>query len=216
LVRALRHGHAPSGTEAPGGTSRSTSRGLTGQGPAGFRRPAPPVWRGMRTRRTFRWCRPKAAHDESFAPTRSARTPPVARSGRTRGRVWCNTAAVACRPGTSPERAGTVRLRRSRRVVPCGITWPGTTRFRGAAKPRFHGAARAKGRFTRASAKRFEIGCTRGAFHRGATRTWDTRLSPGIVGRVGPSPQVVTNLWRTRGAVARVLGWQTHAPTRLP
>jgi hypothetical protein len=107
LVRALRRGRAPSGTEAPGGTSRSTSRGLTGQGPAGFRHPAPPVWRGMRTRRTFRWCRPKAAHDESFAPTRSARTPPVARSGRTRGRVWCNTAAVACRP----ERVRNERVR---------------------------------------------------------------------------------------------------------
>jgi len=30
---------------------RATSRGLTGQGPAGFRRPAPPVWRRARTRR---------------------------------------------------------------------------------------------------------------------------------------------------------------------
>jgi len=72
--------------------------------------------------------------------------------------------------------------------------------FAGCKKPR------TKGRFTRTPAKRYEIGCTRGAFHRRATRTWDTGLSPCIACRVGPSPQVVTNLWTTRGAVPSLAG----------
>jgi hypothetical protein len=74
---------APVGAEAPSSTSCSTSRGLTGQGLAGFHRSAPPIWRFSRTRRAKRWApclfRETATRDESFAPTRSARTPHVAR-----------------------------------------------------------------------------------------------------------------------------------------
>jgi len=68
--------------------------------------------------------------------------------------------------------------------------------------PAFAGCTGAKGRFTRASAKRLEIGRTRGAFHRRATGRGRPGFRPGFARQVGPSPQIVTNLWRTRGAVA--------------
>jgi hypothetical protein len=69
-------------------------------------------------------------------PTRSARTPRVARSGLTRGRVWCSAATAARRPGASPERAGTVRLRRSRRAGPSQGPRGPATRFRGVSEGR--------------------------------------------------------------------------------
>lgn len=64
-------------------------------------------------------------------------------------------------------------------------------------------APRAKGRFTRAPAKGSELDCTRGAFHRRAkmARSAGFRLRP--ASHLGRCPQVVANLWRTHGAVAR-------------
>lgn len=136
--------------------------------------------------------------DESFTPTRSARTPPVARSGRTRGRVWCSATAAACRPGASPERAGTVRLRRSRRAGPSQGPRGPATRFRGVSEGRgpLHPGLREEVR------DRLHPRCLPSRSHPDLS----TKLSPGIVGRVGPFPQIVTNLWRTHGAVAR--HWQ--------
>jgi hypothetical protein len=82
-----------------------------------------------------------------------------------------------------------------------GLTWPRRApACAGCKKPG------TEGRFTRTPAKRYEIGCTRGAFHRRAIRTRDTGLSPCIACRVGSSPQVVTNLWTTRGAVPSLAG----------
>jgi hypothetical protein len=209
LVRAFRHGHAPSGTEAPGGTSRSTSRGLTGQGPAGFRRPAPPVWRRVRTRRTFRWCR---RFFERRPVTRASPQPDPLGHLLSRDRGAPEGESGATRPPrlsvrTSPERRGAVRLQRSRRATPFGLTWPFATRFRGAGEGRgpLHPSLREEVR------DRLHPRCLPSRSH----PDLDTRLSPGIFGRMGPSPQIVTNLWRTHGAVASHR-WQTHAPTRLP
>jgi len=101
----------PTGAEAPSDASCSTSRGLTGQGPRGFRHPAPPVWRS-RVRDAWPAGRAREhTRDESFAPTRSARTPLVARSRCTRWRVGCNAASGhpaeaswTWRPPTIPPR----------------------------------------------------------------------------------------------------------------
>jgi len=116
---------------------------------------------------------------------------------------------------TSPGRRGAVRLQRSRRATPgltrkrasFGLTWPCTTRFRGAGAGQgpLHPSLREEVR------DRLHPRCLPSRSHPDP----DTRLSPGIFGRMGPSPQIVTNLWRTHGAVASHR-WQTHAPTRLP
>jgi hypothetical protein len=146
--------------------------------------------------------------DESFTPTRSARTPPVARSGRTRGRVWCSAAAVPAAPERVRNRL--VRYASDDHAARAPV------RVRVAPRPAFAGSARAEGRFPRASAKRSEIGCTRGAFHRRATRTWAPGFRP--VRRSGGAlstdcHQPVENT-RRRCTVAS--NWQTHAPARLP
>jgi len=87
-----------------------------------------------------------------------------------------------------------------------GPTWPRTTRLRGVGE--------AKGRFIRASAKRSEIGCARGAFRRRATRTRETWLSPWFRASGGAFStdchQPVENAWR------RCHCWPANALTRLP
>jgi len=109
---------------------------------------------------------------------------------------------AAC--GRRPRRAGAVDLRRSRRAALLSrLRSRVNDRASGSRGPatRLRKPAVAEGRFTRTSAKRPEIGCTRGAFHRWATRTREPGLSSGFACQVGPYPQVVTNLWRTLGAV---------------
>jgi len=60
----------------------------------------------------------------------------------------------------------------------------------------------AEGRLQRSSAKKSAVGCTQGAFHRGATHRLGERLRAALparahrlAGRLGGSPQVVPNLW---------------------
>ena len=130
------------------------SRGFTGQGPTGVHR------RHLSLR-------------ESFTPTRSARTPPVARSMLHRLETPMSPAMPcqkpsevsafhdhATRPGP-PRRAGLVCPRRPACARPPGRRATRTTPARMTRTP-----PGAKGRVTRSSAKKSEIGRTRGAFHR--------------------------------------------------
>jgi hypothetical protein len=206
----------PAEAEAPSDTSRSTSRGLTGQGPAGFRRPAPPVWRFTRTRRAIRWVL-RLFRDTAPATRASPQPDPLGHlMSRDRGASDGESDAVRPRcllaeaswcgepPSITPREPSRSRMNAS-------ATGP-----RGPARDPLSRITtnRAEGRFTRASAKKSEIGCTRGAFHRRATQTrYRPGFRPGFARQVGPFPQIVTNLWRTCGAVAY---WQTHAPTRWP
>jgi hypothetical protein len=140
-----------------------SSRGFTGQGPDGFRHPAPlaAIPRG-----------------ESFAPTRSARTPRVVSSWRRRPEKPATPGAGA-RAGSTSHRSGyelTSRARfRDARHSPQNDP---LTRGRRAWESRLRSLSTgsdgwslartpsgAKGRLTRSSAKRTAIRCTRGAFH---------------------------------------------------
>jgi len=178
-------------------TSCSTSRGLTGQGPAGFRRPTPLVRHPARTRRTRCWL--AALLRDAGSETRASPQPDPLGHLMSRDRGAPDGEPGAVRPPPQTSWSGTPPTIPPREPFRAHVA-SARTRFRGVQEPR------TEGRFTRTSAKRFEIGCTRGAFHRPATGTRDTGLSPCIAGLVGPSPQVVTNLWTTLGAVPSLAG----------
>jgi hypothetical protein len=140
-----------------------SSRGFTGQGPDGFRHPAPlaAIPRG-----------------ESFAPTRSARTPRVVSSWRHRPEKPAPPGAGA-RAGSTCHRSGyepTSRARfRDARHSPQDDplargrrAWESRSRSLSTSSDGCSLArtpSGAKGRLTRSSAKRTAIRCTRGAFH---------------------------------------------------
>jgi hypothetical protein len=207
---------APAGSRGfPSDTSRSTSRGLTGQGPAGFRRPAPPVWRFTRTRRAIRWA-PYLFRDTAPATRASPQPDPLGHlMSHNHGALDGESSAV--RPPWPTRRSELARYASvitprkpssSRMNESVGLTWS-------RARPLSRIATnRAEGRFTRASAKKPEIDCTRGAFHRRATRTWETEAFAlastvrwGLLHKLSP----------TCGERAAPLPYrQTHAPTREP
>jgi len=132
---------APAGAEAPSDTSCSTSRGLTGQGPASSRRPAPPVWLRARARRASCWACSKARPVTGASPQ-----PDPLGHLMSRDRGAPDGESDAERPPS--RQAGAARLRRSRHANPApsreresaGPTRPRkATRFRAVRRGRGRG-----------------------------------------------------------------------------
>jgi hypothetical protein len=164
-----------------------SSRGFTGQGPAGFRRPAPltAIPRG-----------------ESFAPTRSARTPLVVgawrrrlESRRRRERTPVQEARITA-PVTNPPREPAFAM---------PATTPRTTRSRGAAGPEKSHLRRIHRRGWVACADAIR---GQGPPHPILREENRDPLHPRCLSSMGcpigagPSPQLVSNLWKTSGAFA--------------
>jgi len=206
---------APAGAEAPSDTSRSTSRGLTGQGPASFRRPAPPVWRFARTRRAIRWA-PHLFRDTAPATRASPQPDPLGHlMSRSHGAPDGESGAV--RPPSPTRRSELVRYASvitprkpssSRMNESVGLTWPrARTAFAdhdGRGRGPLHPSLREEARdrlHPRCLPSKSHPDVVDRAFALASPVRWGLlhRLSPTCGERAAPLPC-----------------WQTHAPARLP
>lgn len=186
---------APSGAEAPEDTSHTTSRGLTGQGPAGFHRPAPPVW-----------CRPRAARRRELHPN-PIRSDTSCRAIGAHQRESLVQHGHRCLPPRSESGTsgyGTPPTITPRGPFP-GPTWPRDPLSRGQRGPRAASPGPPRRGPRSAAPEVPSIDEPPGPEHLAFAR---------YVGREGPYPQIVTNLWKTHGAVAQLRA--TGRPTLRP
>jgi len=206
LVRAFRPGRA-GGAEAPSDTSRSTSRGLTGQGPAGSRRPAPRVWRRTRTMTHVPLEMPHLSRDPTH-PRRELRPNPIRSdtSCRVIAARQMESLTLCGRRPSFPERVRNEPVRyasddpAARALISRVNERPSSPRD--PARPAFAGPQRDQGPLhpdhREEVRDRLHPRCLPSRSHPDV----DLGLSPWVGRWVGPCPQIVTNLWRTHGAVA--------------
>jgi hypothetical protein len=178
-----------------------TCRGYVSSGwPLSSRRGPAEVSRARGRGRMARGASRAIARGGSSTPTRSARTPPVASSRRRRLERPSRPAPThVCamgaprRPVRAPRTSSPDELIRAR-FREHASSPPETLLARGSPGPspcaplaRRHGA-RAKGRFPRSFAKTTGICCTRGAFHRWASRGFEVPGGPSPSARPARSP----------------------------
>lgn len=119
-----------------------------------------------------------------------ARRPPTSQPPERRGKDRSATSSHVHIARFDPACASHA-WRRARRSLPARLA------SRTACAARAPGV---EGRFSRPSAKKAEIGCTRGAFHHRTTSAVRPGQESRVRARMSSSPQFVTSLWGTRGA----------------